>query len=480
MRMLEEEGRLVTSHSAVNISGAMKIAAAARRLGIGKPQGGARRCQSAQPTKSRPTTSPQAISINNQPTSARQYTPKQRPFTATPQMSLRDSSKNTMRNDDKAEGRKDTTRDIMTSRKTSSNKIASLSYSDLDEKSNRPQVLRSALKRPASAKSDQAVTPSNSRSNCRTVMLIKNKESLALQDDIPLPQNNPEVFPPVNDEDVDNINSSGGVTQRTIDTERDDHTESQEQHMSPIDSVKLANKPKLVNSNTNSIYAIDSEPINPCDNEKMTVEEMSKQQSQLTMNGTLSGVQTHQQQLMRSESFSGDESGQNANLNLGSNSKFEERRRGLIEMESARVMALQERKSELLEKIDKVVEENPVKITDTNDIDTHKIIQMVPVLMRPGSGSLPGSRVNSASSATRGMSRRTSQRTRVDHIDLQHLTNAEAWKDINKCRYLRIKAEKIDLSGVNTLVKDQMQMFNYLKSSESSANMTERFNPIDI
>ncbi|KAK0051291.1 hypothetical protein Bpfe_019237 [Biomphalaria pfeifferi] len=40
------------------------------------------------------------------------------------------------------------------------------------------------------------------------------------------------------------------------------------------------------------------------------------------------------------------------------------------------------------------------------------------------------------------------------------------WKDMNKCRYLRVPDEKIDLSGINTLVKDQMKMFEKLKQAD--------------
>ena len=40
------------------------------------------------------------------------------------------------------------------------------------------------------------------------------------------------------------------------------------------------------------------------------------------------------------------------------------------------------------------------------------------------------------------------------------------WKDMNKCRYLRLADDKIDLSGVNTLVKDQMKLFRSIKQQK--------------
>ena len=39
----------------------------------------------------------------------------------------------------------------------------------------------------------------------------------------------------------------------------------------------------------------------------------------------------------------------------------------------------------------------------------------------------------------------------------------EVWKDVNKCRYLRVPEEMIDLSGIVTLAKDQMKLFDCMK-----------------
>ena len=57
-------------------------------------------------------------------------------------------------------------------------------------------------------------------------------------------------------------------------------------------------------------------------------------------------------------------------------------------------------------------------------------------------------------------------------------TNSEqAWKDLNKCRYLRMDDEKIDLSGVNTLAIDQ---FNMMKSFKLSHNYTPLTPKVDF
>lgn len=44
----------------------------------------------------------------------------------------------------------------------------------------------------------------------------------------------------------------------------------------------------------------------------------------------------------------------------------------------------------------------------------------------------------------------------------------ELWKDMNKTRYLRLPDDRIDLSGVVTLAKDQMKLYELLRSTEPS------------
>jgi hypothetical protein len=40
------------------------------------------------------------------------------------------------------------------------------------------------------------------------------------------------------------------------------------------------------------------------------------------------------------------------------------------------------------------------------------------------------------------------------------------WRDMNKCRYLRVPDEMIDLSGINTLASDTMKLFQVLRQRE--------------
>jgi hypothetical protein len=47
----------------------------------------------------------------------------------------------------------------------------------------------------------------------------------------------------------------------------------------------------------------------------------------------------------------------------------------------------------------------------------------------------------------------------------------ELWKDMYKCRYLRIPDERIDLSGIVTLAKDQMRLYSFLRETEADKLM---------
>lgn len=47
----------------------------------------------------------------------------------------------------------------------------------------------------------------------------------------------------------------------------------------------------------------------------------------------------------------------------------------------------------------------------------------------------------------------------------------ELWKDLNKCRYLRIPDEMLDLSGVNTLAKDQMKLFQMFRRQDTRTKL---------
>lgn len=49
--------------------------------------------------------------------------------------------------------------------------------------------------------------------------------------------------------------------------------------------------------------------------------------------------------------------------------------------------------------------------------------------------------------------------------DEKRLQEDQMWKDLSKCRYLRISDDKLDVSGVNTLAKDQMAVYETLRNT---------------
>lgn len=51
-------------------------------------------------------------------------------------------------------------------------------------------------------------------------------------------------------------------------------------------------------------------------------------------------------------------------------------------------------------------------------------------------------------------------------IVLMHDRTEEVWKDVNKCRYLRVPEELIDLTGIQTLASDQLKLFEMLRRGE--------------
>ena len=60
-------------------------------------------------------------------------------------------------------------------------------------------------------------------------------------------------------------------------------------------------------------------------------------------------------------------------------------------------------------------------------------------------------------------------RNRFQSLTAEEIQEQEdkAWKELYKCRYLRIADEDVDLSGVNTLVKDQLAMINIFKVNKN-------------
>ena len=110
------------------------------------------------------------------------------------------------------------------------------------------------------------------------------------------------------------------------------------------------------------------------------------------------------------------------------------------QMESAEV---HERRLQFLKKIDTWVKDNPAIVKEDQERQVSTIEAKIPTIRAP-------QRI----ARRRGLS--------------EKLSTHELWKDIRKCRYLRIPDSKIDFSGINTLVRDQMTLFQSSVKRETS------------
>ncbi len=122
--------------------------------------------------------------------------------------------------------------------------------------------------------------------------------------------------------------------------------------------------------------------------------------------------------------------------------KVEEARQDLMEEEQVKIEELAERQKSFLQKVNKWVEENPALLTTGNNNAVNE-----------AKNSKGKPKINT-SAGLDGSGRRFSLRNEPSPF----LNKKDQWKDLNKCRYLRLADDKMDLSGVNTLAKDQIRM----------------------
>ncbi|XP_067667207.1 uncharacterized protein [Haliotis asinina] len=150
--------------------------------------------------------------------------------------------------------------------------------------------------------------------------------------------------------------------------------------------------------------------------------------------------------------------------NLGDD-LYEERRQELLEEELARAEELELRKEEFLLKIDEYLRRtSPLEEVDEVAITKAESLKSLIV----------GERVSSAKIGKR-LTKRRQVKVDFDHTPTflheadyrRRLFNL--WTDMNKCRYLRVPEELIDLSGIQTLAKDQMLLFEVLRKAEQES-----------
>lgn len=152
--------------------------------------------------------------------------------------------------------------------------------------------------------------------------------------------------------------------------------------------------------------------------------------------------------------------------NLGED-LMEERRQEMIMEEQERFNELEERKKDFMKKLDDYFKENPIP-----DWTNPPPIVKLP----PPSEEEADDAASTTGSVNKGMKYRllphrlTLEKTFKSEEEYKAKI-WELWKDLNKCRYLRIPDEMLDLSGVNTLAKDQMKLFQMFRRQDTRTKL---------
>ena len=159
--------------------------------------------------------------------------------------------------------------------------------------------------------------------------------------------------------------------------------------------------------------------------------------------------------------------------NLGESS-HEERRQELLEEEGVRAATLDQRTKIFLRDVDEYLIRNPplqpsyVAFENMLQEPSRRDSMMEPATSQVGLDTKANGRsVRFQFRRGEAMPGEEQDTTPTFFPEAQYKERLMGlWKDMNRCRYLRVPDEKIDLSGINTLAKDQMKMFDVLRSAE--------------
>ena len=151
--------------------------------------------------------------------------------------------------------------------------------------------------------------------------------------------------------------------------------------------------------------------------------------------------------------------------NLGDD-LYEERRQEMILEEELKYASLTDKKTEFMVKLNEYLSRNPQPVWHDNKQfvlpdsteqkeDEDELGEEV-TIKKPKKRLLPG---RSRLSLTNSM-------TNEENYKMKML---DMWKDLKKCRYLRLPDEVIDISGVDTLAKSQVKLFQIMQKKNISA-----------
>ncbi|KAL4227221.1 hypothetical protein ACF0H5_012666 [Mactra antiquata] len=148
-------------------------------------------------------------------------------------------------------------------------------------------------------------------------------------------------------------------------------------------------------------------------------------------------------------------------LDSGRSKIFEDRRQELLHDEQVYSKNLEKRKNTFIGKIDDYLIANPPVQFNT--------FSTLPIEI--SNSEEDEEQLMAYSRRRRNFRQYDSSRTFTSEEEYNK-RQGELWQGMNKTRYLRVPDEKLDLSGVVTLAKDQMQLYKLLRSTEPSHIVT--------
>jgi len=140
---------------------------------------------------------------------------------------------------------------------------------------------------------------------------------------------------------------------------------------------------------------------------------------------------------------------------LGEN-PFELRRKNLLRDEEEKLYDLQDKKDDFLDDMDRYISHFNARNREPSVVAS--LFQLPDSVLEDIQKAKAEARSkNRLKRMQRKMHRNSqSEEERVKRV-------SESSKDVNKCRYLRVPSEKIDLSGIVTLASEQMKLFKNLR-----------------
>lgn len=135
--------------------------------------------------------------------------------------------------------------------------------------------------------------------------------------------------------------------------------------------------------------------------------------------------------------------------------RAEERRQILLDVEEQQSLKLMNKQKQFLDRIKKWVDDH------TDFQDKSQVEKLIAVLQKNSKPDLTFAKEEKAPERrkprrTNALSGKVVFRKRQDPLEVE-------WKTLNKCRYLRIKEDEVDLSGVVTLATEQMKALRSLR-----------------